>query len=252
VGRKFKTDKTIGIGAVDCTLEPGPCQKYGVNGYPSIKAIVMGKGRSYNGARETEPMERFIRGIADNKGSKGGSTKCRPGMFKSKLKHAVVPLCESHFPDDKAKNDWLVFFYDHSATAEVRDMFNKLAVEFGNFPPDMNKALKKQKKKRDRIEALTEEHGLKLKLPAKGPFGMDELVKLGAVCCDCDEEHKAFCASSLKQGEEDFKTPQVFWVSKGKRVMLKDVEQSAKALTHTVLHKLGFASDPSAESKSEL
>ena len=63
----------------------------------------MGTGRSFNGARETEPMERFIRQIAANKGSKGGSTKCRPGMFKRKIKDAVVPLCESHYPDDKAK-----------------------------------------------------------------------------------------------------------------------------------------------------
>jgi hypothetical protein len=171
-------------------------------------------------------------------------------MFKSKMKHAVVPLCESHFPDDKAKNDWLVFFYDHSATAEVRDAFNDVALELGNYPPDMNKALKKQKKKREVIEGLAAKHDIKANLPAKGPFGMDELAKIGAVCCDCDDEHKAFCDSSLLQGEEVFKLPQVFWVSKGKRTMLKDVEHSTKALASTVLQKLGFAGD--AEGKSEL
>lgn len=249
MAKAFKNDKEVGIGAVDCTLEAATCQKYGVNGYPTIKAIVMGKGKSYNGAREAEPMKRFIQQTAANKGSKGGSTKCRPGMFKSKMKHAVVPLCESHFPDMKAKNDWLVFFYDHSATAEMRDALNTVAVDIGNYPPDMNKALKKQQKKRERIESLAQKHGLKTSLPSKGPFGMEELAKVGAVCCDCDEEHTAFCASALKQGEEDFKPPQVFWLSKGKRTMLKDYELTAKSLAGVALQQLGHAS---AEGKSEL
>lgn len=211
----------------------------------------MGKGKSFNGARETEPMKRFIQQVAANKGTKGGSTKCRPGMFKSKMKHAVVPLCETHFPDDKAKNDWLIFFYDHAATAEMRDALNEVALDIGNFPPDMNKALKKQKKKRELIEAVASKHGITTKLPAKGPFGMDELAKVGSVCCDCDDEHKAFCDTSLKQGEEDFKPPQVFWVSKGRRTMLKDTELTQKALTGVVLQKLGFASESDA-GKSEL
>lgn len=212
----------------------------GVNGYPAIKAYVNGKGRSYNGAREMEPMKQWIAQVAQNKGSKGGSAKCRPGMFKNKVKHAVVPLCESHFPDDKAKNSWLVFYYDHSATAEMRDAVNAAALEFGSDPPDMNKKLKKIVKKRERIEGLAKKHDLKTNLPAKGPFGTDELVKVGAVCCDCDEEHKAFCASSMKMGEEDLKTPQVFYVNKGKRTLLKDVEITPKALAGAALEHLGL------------
>lgn len=249
MAKALKNDKEIGIGAVDCTLEANTCAKYGVNGYPTIKAIVMGKGRSYNGAREMEPMKRFIQQIAANKGTKGGSSKCRPGMFKSRMKHAVVPLCETHFPDDKAKNDWLVFFYDHSATADMRDAVNTVALELGTDPPDMNKSLKKQKKKRERIEGLAEKYELKANLPSKGPFGMDELAKVGGVCCDCDEEHTAFCASSLKQGEEDFKPPQVFWVSKGKRTMLKGVDLTPKSLTLTVLQNLGHVAESSTKSE---
>lgn len=247
VAKKFKNNAEIGIGAVDCDAERSTCGKFGVNGFPTVKAIVMGKGKSYNGAREAEPMARWIEQVAKSKGSKGGSAKCRPGMFKNKVKHAVVPLCESHYPDEKAKNDWLIFFYDHSATAEMRDSLNSLAIEVGNDPPDMNKALKKQKKKRERIEQLADTHGLTAKLPGKGPFGMEELVKVGGVCCDCDEEHTAFCASSLKQGEEDFKPPQVFWVSKGQRTMLKDAKMTAKDLAGVVLGKLGFASEEKAE-----
>jgi len=247
LARQFKNSKEIGIGAVDCEKEAALCQKQGVNGYPSIKAIVMGKGKSYNGGREAEPMKNFITNIAANKGTKGGSTKCRPGMFKSKMKHAVVGLCESHFPDAKAKNDWLIFYYDHSATAEMRDGVNTAAMELGNYPPDVNKASKKAVKVRERIQGLADKHGLKASLPAKGPFGMDEIVKVGAVCCDCDDEHKAFCANSLKEGEEDLKTPQVYWVTKGKRIRLKDVELTSKGLAGAALQKLGHVKEEKAE-----
>lgn len=214
----------------------------GVNGFPSIKAIVAGKGKSYNGARETASMSAFIKQVAKNRGTKGGSAKCRPGMFKNKIKHAVVPLCETHFPDAKAKNDWLIFLYDHNATAEMRDAVNSVAIDLGNDPPDMNKALRKQKKLRERIEGLAQQHDFKTKLPSKGPFGMEELAKVGGVCCDCDEEHKAFCANSLRQGEEELKPPQLFWVPKGKGTMnlVKDVEVSPKGLTGVVLEQLGW------------
>ena len=40
------------------------------------------------------------------------------------------------------------------APGVARDAVNTAALEFGNDPPDMNKALKKQKKKRERIEGL--------------------------------------------------------------------------------------------------
>lgn len=242
----FKNNKEIGIGAIDCDNERSTCAKQGVNGYPTIKAIVMGKGRSYNGAREAPAMKQFIEKVAKDRGSKGGSAKCRAGMFKNKVKHAVVPLCEAHFPDNKAKNDWLVFFYDHNATAEMRDDLNNVAIDLGNDPPDMNKALKKPKKRRERIETLASKFDLKTKLPSKGPFGMDELAKVGSVCCDCDEEHSAFCASALKQKEEDFLPPQVFWVTKGHMNMLKGVDFTPKALTGVVMEKLGFSTATTA------
>merc|ERR1712232_366054 len=104
---------------------------------------------------------------------------------------------------------------------------------------------KRQKKKRDRIEGLASKYNFKANLPGKGPFGMDELAKVGGVCCDCDEDHTAFCASALKQGEVDFKPPQLFWVSKGTMNMLKDVEMTAKAATGAVLGKLGFVAESS-------
>lgn len=223
-----------------------------MNGYPSIKAYVNGKGRSYNGGRDVDSMHRWIEKIAANRGTKGGSSKCRPGMFKSKMKHAVVPLCETHFPDAKAKNDWIVFYYDHTATAEMRDALNSVALDLGNYPPDINKNNKKQIKIRERIEGLAKKHDLATSLPAKGPFGMDEVAKVGAVCCDCDEEHTAFCAGSMQQGEEVLKLPQVFSVSKGVRTVLKDTELASKALISAVLQSRGFVTKASTEGKAEL
>jgi len=211
-----------------------------VNGYPSLKAIVGGKGKSYNGAREAEPIKEWIQKLAANRGSKGGSSKCPPGLFKSKVKDAVVPLCEEHFPDDKAKNDWLVLFYNEKGGSDLKAVGNGVASDLGNDPPDMSKSLKKQKKRRDRLTELGKKHDLKVKLPAKGPFGMDALAKFGAVCCDCSEDTAAFCASSLKIGETDLLPPQTFWVSKGQRTMLKDTEPTAASLVSAVIGKMGL------------
>lgn len=253
VGKMLKNDKNIGIGAIDCDIDRGTCGKYGVSGFPTIKAIVAGKGKSYNGARETEPMKAWIEHLSKNRGSKGGSAKCPLGVFKSKIKDAVVPLCEEHFPDDKAKNDWIVLFYNQkdADTTQLKDAANSLAIDLGNDPPDMNKALKKPKKKRERIELLSEKHGFKVNLPKKGPFGMDAVAKVGSVCCDCSEDTIAFCASSLRQGEEDLKAPQAFWVSKGVRSLVKGAELTAPKLAEITLAKLGFGAE-GAEAKSEL
>mmetsp|Transcript_102852 Transcript_102852/g.193426 ORF Transcript_102852/g.193426 Transcript_102852/m.193426 type:complete len:116 (-) Transcript_102852:28-375(-) len=115
----------------------------------------------------------------------------------------------------------------------------------------MSKALKKPKKRRDRITELAEKYELKVNLPKKGPFGMEALAKVGGVCCDCGEDAEAFCASSLKIGEEDMKPPQVFWASKGLRNMLKDADISASGLSKIALEKIGFAEAP-GEAKTDL
>lgn len=205
-----------------------------------MKAIVGGKGKSYNGARETEPIKEWITKLAANRGSKGGSAKCPPGLFKSKIKDAVVPLCEEHYPDEKAKNEWLVVFYNEKDGSDIKVAANKIAAEFGNDPPDMSKSLKKPKKKRDRLMELGKTYDVKLKLPAKGPFGMDAIVKVGAVCCDCTEDTIAFCASSLRIGETDVQAPQAFWVANGKRTMLEGAEVTAAGLVDKVLGRLGL------------
>ncbi|CAJ1344313.1 unnamed protein product [Effrenium voratum] len=247
VGKLLKNDKNIGIGAIDCDIDRATCSKFGVSGFPALKAIVNGKGKSYNGPRETEPIKEWISNLAKNRGTKGGSAKCAVGSFKSRVKDAVVPLCEEHFPDDKAKNDWLVLFYNSKEGQDFKELGNRLAADLGNDPPDMSKALKKPKKKRERLQALAEKYEFSANLPAKGPFGMDALAKVGAVCCDCNEDASAFCASSLRIGEEDVPAPQVFWVSKNQRELLRGADLSAGSLAKLTVDKLGFAA-----AKSEL
>lgn len=246
----LKNDKSIGIGAVDCDIDKATCGKYGVNGYPSLKAIVGGKGKSYNGAREADAIKEWVTNLAANRGTKGGSSKCAPGPFKSKVKDSVVPLCKEHFPDKKAKNEWIVLFYNEKGGSDLKAIGNRVASDLGNDPEDMSKSLKTPKKKRDRLTELAEKYELKIKLPSKGPFGMDALAKFGAVCCDCDEDGAAFCASSLRQGGADFQPPQVFWVAKGQRKLLKDTEPTARDLVSRVIEKLGFL--PSAGRGEEL
>lgn len=192
-------------------------------------------------------MKEWITRVAANRGTKGGSAKCAVGAFKSKVKDAVVPLCEEHFPEEKAKNQWIVVFYNQKELGDLKTELNAVATTLGNDPPDMSSALKKPKKKRERLGDLAKEHSLKLKLPAKGPFGMDALAKVGAVCCDCGEDAAAFCATALRQGEADLAPPQAFWVAQGKRTLVQVPAMTAKQLAIASMEKLDFLKPGSSE-----
>jgi protein disulfide-isomerase-like protein len=196
LGKAVKDDPSIGIGGVDCTVPDNQalCGKYGVQGYPTIKAIVGGKPRDYQQAREAGPMEQYIRGLAAKRGSKGGSSKCPKGIFKSSLKDSVVALCDKHFPDAKSKFSWVTAFYNKE-DFEKSDEINRLALELGNEPADKNKSLKKNYKQSKRIENIMEKYSIKgenLK-EKKGGKSTDALAKFGGVCCDCDDKQKKFC-----------------------------------------------------------
>jgi protein disulfide-isomerase-like protein len=107
--KKAKKESGIKFGAVDCTKEQYLCQKYGVQGYPTLKALINGRAKDYQGPRETEPMIDFIKDLRDSKGTKGGSSKCSSKLLDSSRKE-IVPLCSSHFPDKKSKNSWVIVF----------------------------------------------------------------------------------------------------------------------------------------------
>lgn len=103
-------EEGIKFGAVDCTKEQYLCQKYGVKGYPTLKAYVNGKMKSYQGPREEDSMIGFVKSVRDSKGTKGGSAKCSSSLVDTNKKDAVA-LCDAHFPDKKSKNSWVVVFH---------------------------------------------------------------------------------------------------------------------------------------------
>lgn len=192
LGKEFKNDPSIGIGGVDCdnASNKGICGKYGVQGFPTIKAIVNGKPKAYNGARDYGALKGFITNLKEKKGSKGGSAKCQKGIFKSTVKDSVSPLCAKHYPDEKSKNSWVIAFYNKDEFLKS-DEFNRLALEFGNEPPEKNKQRKRIIKRSERIKEVVEKYAIKGEVNAKeAGKSKDPLAKFGAVCCDCEKGGK--------------------------------------------------------------
>ena len=121
---KKNADKYDGIkfGAVDCTKEQYLCQKYNVKGYPTLKAIVSGKAKEYQGPREADDMLEFVVRLKDSKGTKGGSSKCSSSLIDGDKKD-VVALCSSHFPDKKSKNNWVIVFHSAADASQRKSLY---------------------------------------------------------------------------------------------------------------------------------
>lgn len=132
--KKAKKDtklEGIKFGAVDCTKEQSLCQKYGVKGYPTLKAFVGGKAKEYMGQRESEDLLSFMSQLKESRGTKGGSSKCSSPLVDAKNQDAV-PLCDAHFPDKKSKNSWVVAFHtdvDKSQIASAKKNLYDLATK---------------------------------------------------------------------------------------------------------------------------
>ena len=73
LGDEYKSSKTVLIGDVDCTKEQELCQKYGVQGYPTIKyftGATAATGDSYNGGRDYDTLSKWAK---DNLGPSCGA-----------------------------------------------------------------------------------------------------------------------------------------------------------------------------------
>lgn len=185
-------------------------------------------------------MKSFILGVKEARGTKGGSSKCPSGVFKSKVRDAVVPLCEAHYPQENAKNAWIIIFYEaNSPQTDFRDAANEAAVVLGSEPPDKSKALKQEPvKRRDRIISLGQKYQLEMELPPKGPFGTDPLAKIGSICCDCSNEMQKFCSQSLGDHREET-LPLKAWVEKGVTKVYDGDGMDTPALVEFALQRLG-------------
>lgn len=236
----------IGVGAVDCNQVPNQqlCYKQKVHGYPSLKALVMGKEKPYNGKKTHGAMKEWILKVHEHRGSKGGSSKCPTGIFKSKVRDAVVPLCDAHFPQDNAKNAWIIIFYDKDGgNSDFRDEANQAALDLGSEPPEKSKALKQvPMKRRHRISELDQKYSYHIDLPPKGPFGNEPLAKVGSICCDCSEAMRAFCDRTLGDRKDDL-LPLKVWVEKGEKQVFKGDGLEARALVEFALQRLEFMDD---------
>lgn len=196
LAKDFKNDDTIKIGGVDCDNAGNKalCGKYGVQGFPSLKTIVNGKAKAYNGARDGPALKQYITNLKGKRGSKGGSSKCQAGLFKNKVKDSISPLCSKHYPDkESSKNSWVIAFYNKEDFM-ASDELNRLALEFGNEPPEKSKQRKKIVKQSERIKDITGKYSVKGKVTKKAGKSKDPLAKFGAVCCDCDKEPDSTCA----------------------------------------------------------
>ena len=73
LGDEYKSSKTVLIGDVDCTKEQDLCQKYGVQGYPTIKyftGATAAPGDSYSGGRAYATLSAWAK---DNLGPSCGA-----------------------------------------------------------------------------------------------------------------------------------------------------------------------------------
>jgi thioredoxin-like negative regulator of GroEL len=64
LGDEYKSSKTVVIGDVDCTQHQDLCQKYGVQGYPTIKyftGATSAQGDSYNGGRDYDTLSKWAK-----------------------------------------------------------------------------------------------------------------------------------------------------------------------------------------------
>jgi len=64
LGDEYKSSKTVVIGDVDCTQHQDLCQKYGVQGYPTIKyftGATSAQGDAYNGGRDYDTLSKWAK-----------------------------------------------------------------------------------------------------------------------------------------------------------------------------------------------
>jgi len=126
-----------------------------------------------------------------------GSNECKEkGLFADTKMDAVIPLCDQNYPGDDSKESWLVLLYTQDQNTEVGKYFdvqlNKIAMDFGSFAARGKYAAKgksgKEQKQRKRVKFLADKYDFQndLTLPKNGLSDTSPLLKVGAVCCDCE------------------------------------------------------------------
>lgn len=99
LGDEYKSSKTVLIGDVDCTKEQDLCQKYGVQGYPTIKYYKDGdkNGESYNGGRSKDALTSFTADTLEIKCQVADPAKC------SDKEKKFIETMKAKSAEDRAK-----------------------------------------------------------------------------------------------------------------------------------------------------
>eukprot|EP00933_Yihiella_yeosuensis_P079278 TRINITY_DN9167_c1_g3_i1.p1 TRINITY_DN9167_c1_g3~~TRINITY_DN9167_c1_g3_i1.p1 ORF type:complete len:351 (+),score=58.98 TRINITY_DN9167_c1_g3_i1:31-1083(+) len=253
VAQRLKDDPELALGVVDCT-EPSNraiCIDHKITGYPTVYAVGRGEPVLYKGGADAGQLGDWLEKIRNS--TRAASARCPRGPQRSDASQGeyAVPLCRAHFPSSGSKHSWAVVLYDKSGenSIEVWESLSVAAADLGNEKQGLRSAGRPQKQ-RERLVALGRSYGLKLKVPAKGLTSSRPLAKVGAVCCDCQDEEinsgsSDFCAELLNRAGSgsSSRLPKLFWVEKG-LIEASSRPVTSKGLVELAVGRLGFlASD---------
>ncbi|CAK9092172.1 unnamed protein product [Durusdinium trenchii] len=232
-------NRPLTVAGVDCPEESNHqlCKRYNVTGYPTIFAIGQGHEARYKAGASDAELRRFLRTTVGSGASR--RARCGAGVFKE----PVVNLCKAHFPEAEAKHPWLVILYASRAKSlkRLQTPLAAAAEDLGGGATRISRP--------ERLAALAEKYKLRVRhggqLSGSKPF-----AKVGAMCCDCDQEARDFC-KSLAPGSL---LPVLLWSSGGKVEVSSRSPFVAGNLVHVALAHLGLSAGPqsseSAKSKS--
>lgn len=222
IAKMQKNTPGVRVGVVNCYYAKNYrelCAPHKVDALPTLRIIDHGK---YDVPRKPRHTMAEIEQLVSEALSSGTCPEAVPGSSRS-----AVPVCKSRFPASDKTSRWLVLFYAKENAASLLSIVEQVSVELGNTGADVTSKWGVITK-RDRLLAIKDQYGLSMDLPAEGPFGKRELVKVGTMCCDCDAEQQAFCSEKLGA---DTSLPVVAWFEEGVQRETERLQDPASGAT---------------------
>mmetsp|Transcript_147110 Transcript_147110/g.409828 ORF Transcript_147110/g.409828 Transcript_147110/m.409828 type:complete len:333 (-) Transcript_147110:188-1186(-) len=241
LAKELQSDPSVGVGVVNCYWQKNYrslCSPHLIDALPSVRLIEKGNFGPKNKGRHTwEDINSLVREKL------GGRDSCQ-GVVPDLQGSAVVPLCKRRFPGANEEGAWAVVYFSKSSASHSRllDAAKEAAQELGNAAMSGAGAEWARMKRRDRLLAIRDTHGLGVSVPEEGPLGYDSLAKVGAVCCDCDAAEVDFCRQMLGSDSDDAVASMsvVAWIEGGELQDAQGIEEAAPALMEYALSQLGF------------
>jgi len=67
LGDEYASSSSVAIVDVDCTVHQDLCGKHGVKGYPTIKYFLDGETKDYQGGRDFDGLNKFVKETLERK-----------------------------------------------------------------------------------------------------------------------------------------------------------------------------------------